>query len=79
MVAAADLDAAAAGLAARLAAQPPLAVRGARRAIDAAWYRSPEESLSVAVEEQIRCLRSEDFKEAGQAMAEGRSPQWRGR
>ena len=55
VVAAADLDAAAAGLAARLAAQPPLAVRGARRAIDAAWYRSPEESLSVAVEEQIRC------------------------
>ncbi len=79
VVAAADLDAAAAGLAARLAAQPPLAVRGARRAIDAAWYRSPEESLGVAVEEQIRCLRSEDFKEAGQAMAEGRSPQWRGR
>ena len=79
VVAAEDLDATAAGLAARLAAQPPLAVRGARRAIDAAWYRSPEESLGVALEEQIRCLRSEDFKEAGQAMAEGRSPQWRGR
>ena len=40
---------------------------------------SPEESLSVALEEQIRCLRSEDFKEAGQAMAEGRTPQWQGR
>jgi len=79
VVTAADLDAAAAGLAARLAAQPPLAVRGARRAIDAAWYRSPGESLSVALEEQIRCLKSEDFKEAGQAMAEGRSPQWQGR
>ena len=79
VVAGADLDAAAAGLAARLAAQPPLAVRGARRAIDAAWYRSPQESLEVALEEQIRCLRSEDFKEAGQAMAEGRTPQWQGR
>ena len=33
----------------------------------------------MALEEQIRCLKSEDFKEAGQAMAEGRSPQWRGR
>ena len=33
----------------------------------------------VALEEQIRCLRSEDFKEAGLAMAEGRSPQWQGR
>jgi enoyl-CoA hydratase/carnithine racemase len=79
VVPAADLDAAAAGLAARLAAQPPLAVRGARRAIDAAWYRSPEESLNVALEEQLRCLRSEDFREAGQAMTEGRSPHWRGR
>ena len=79
VVAAADLRAAAAGLAARLAAQPPLAVRGARRAIDAAWYRSPEESLGVALEEQLRCLRSEDFKEAGLAMAEGRTPQWQGR
>jgi enoyl-CoA hydratase/carnithine racemase len=79
VVAADDLDAAAAGLAARLAAQPPLAVRGARRAIDAAWHRGPEESFRVALEEQIRCLRSDDFKEARQAMAEGRSPEWRGR
>ena len=79
VVAGADLDAAAAELAARLAAQPPLAVRGARRAIDAAWYRSPQDSLRVALEEQLHCLKSEDFKEARQAMAEGRSPQWRGR
>src|SRR6204780_4524792 len=43
--AAADIDAAAPELAARLAAQPPLAVRGARRALDAAWYRSPGDSL----------------------------------
>ena len=79
VVAGDDLDAAAAELAARLAAQPPLAVRGARRAIDAAWYRSPEESLRAALVEQIRCLKSADFKEARQAMAEGRSPQWQGR
>lgn len=79
VVAAGDLDAAAAGLAGRLAAQPPLAVRGARRALDAAWYSSPEESLKVAVEQQISCLASEDFKEGAQALAEGRSPQWRGR
>ncbi len=74
-----DLDAAAAELAGRLADQPPIAVRGARRAIDAAWYRGPEESHRVAVEEQIRCLESEDFQEARQAMVEGRTPQWRGR
>jgi enoyl-CoA hydratase/carnithine racemase len=74
-----DLDAAAAGLAARLAAQPPLAVRGARRALDAAWYHGPEESLRLALEEQMRCLRSADFAEARRAMAEGRTPQWQGR
>jgi len=74
-----DLDAAAARLAARLAAQPPLAVRGARQAIDAGWHRAPEEAFQVAVEAQLRCLESEDFKEAGQALAEGRTPQWRGR
>jgi enoyl-CoA hydratase/2-(1,2-epoxy-1,2-dihydrophenyl)acetyl-CoA isomerase len=79
VVADTDLAAAAAGLAGRLAAQPPLAVRGARRAIDAAWHRGPAESLGLALEEQIRCLQSEDFTEARQAMAEGRSPQWRGR
>ena len=73
-----DLDAAAAAFAARLDAQPPLAVRGARRAIDAAWYRGPEESFRLALEEQMRCLRSDDFAEARQAMTEGRAPQWRG-
>jgi enoyl-CoA hydratase/carnithine racemase len=74
-----DLDAVAAEFAGRLAAQPPLAVRGARRAIDAAWYRGPEESFKLALEAQFRCLQSEDFKEALQAMSEGRTPQWRGR
>ena len=74
-----DLDAAAASLAARLAAQPPLAIRGARRAIEAAWHSTPEEGFRLAVEGQLRCLRSDDFKEARQAMSEGRNPQWRGR
>ena len=74
-----DLDDAAAEFASRLAAQPPLAVRGARRAIDAAWHRSPEESFRTAIEAQIRCIGSEDFKEARQAMSEGRAPRWRGR
>jgi enoyl-CoA hydratase/carnithine racemase len=73
-----EVESAAAKLAARLAAQPPLAVKGARRAIDAAWYRDPDDSFRVAVEEQIRCLASDDFKEGRQAMIEGRAPQWRG-
>lgn len=79
VVAGADLDAATAELAARLAAQPPIAVRGARRAIEAAWHHGPEESLRVALDEQLRCLESEDFKEALRAMTEGRIPRWRGR
>jgi enoyl-CoA hydratase/carnithine racemase len=74
-----DLEAAAGELAARLAAQPPLAVRGARQAIDAAWHGGAEESFRVAVEAQIRCLESRDFREALQAMAEGRTPHWQGR
>ena len=74
-----DLEAATAELAGRLATQPPIAVRGARRAIDMAWHRSPEEGLTLALEEQLRCLRSEDFAEACQAMADGRPPLWRGR
>ncbi len=72
------LASAAAEFAARLASQPPLAVRGARRAIDAAWYRDPDDSFMAAIEEQARCLMSEDFKEALQATAEGRTPEWKG-
>jgi enoyl-CoA hydratase/carnithine racemase len=79
VVADGDLDAAAGELAGRVAAQPPVAVRGARRAIDAAWHRGPEESLRFALEEQIRCLESYDFKEGLQAMTERRRPQWQGR
>lgn len=37
-------------LAVRLAGQPPLAVHGARRAIDAAWFLDPDDSFAVAVE-----------------------------
>jgi enoyl-CoA hydratase len=79
LVADADLEAAAAGLAARLAAQPPLAVRGARRALDAAWHADAREGLRLALREQARCLRSADFREALSALAEGRAPRWQGR
>ncbi len=74
-----DLDADAAELAGRLAAQPPLAVRGARRAIDAAWHCAPEDAFRLALEAQIRCLQSEDFKEGLRALTEGRTPRWQGR
>jgi enoyl-CoA hydratase/carnithine racemase len=74
-----ELTSAAAEFAARLAAQPPVAIRGARRAIDEAWYRDADDSFRTALEAQLRCLASDDFKEAGLAMAEGRAPQWSGR
>lgn len=75
----ADLAATVAGFAARLAAQPPLAIQGARRALDAAWYSDPDAAFQVAVDEQLRCLASEDVKEAGAAITEGHAPRWTGR
>lgn len=74
-----ELEAAAGELASRLAGQPPLAMRGARRAIDAAWYSPPAESFQIGLEGQRRCLASEDFKEAQRAFVEQRSPEWKGR
>jgi enoyl-CoA hydratase/carnithine racemase len=73
-----DLEGAVVELATRIAAQPPLAVRGARRAIDAGWEGGVAESFRVAVEAQLHCITSEDFKEGLQALAEGRAPLWRG-
>lgn len=66
-------------LAEQLAAQPPLAVQGARRAIDAAWTTTPDEAFVVAIEEQLRCLTSDDFRAARRAMVKGRRVQWTGR
>lgn len=79
VVAAGDLEPAAREMAERLAAQPPLALSGARRAIAAGWHHEPRESLRAAVEEQLRCLASEDFAEGRRALAEGRPPEWQGR
>lgn len=73
-----DVDSAARDLACRLAAQPPLAIKGARSAIDAAWHENPQDSFKVAVKGQIRCLKSHDFQEALRAAAEGRAPEWQG-
>jgi enoyl-CoA hydratase/carnithine racemase len=72
------VDVAAAGLARRLAAQPPLAVRGARRAMEAAWGVDVDAGLRAAVEAQAVCLTSADFAEGRRALAEGRPPCWRG-
>jgi enoyl-CoA hydratase/carnithine racemase len=73
------LESATRDLADRIAARPPLAVAGARRAIDAGWLLTPREGLQVAVEAQARCLASEDFAEARRAHCDNRQPQWQGR
>jgi enoyl-CoA hydratase/carnithine racemase len=74
-----ELDAAAAGLAATIAAQPPLAVRGAKRAVHAALDgRSVRDGLVVEAEGQSVCLASADFGEAITAFVEGRPPQYSG-
>src|SRR2546428_11942770 len=66
----AELDAAVGALAETIAAQPPLALRHAKRAIDA--FADQERSLQLAAEGQAACLRSEDFIEAGEALPAGR-------
>ena len=73
----AELDATVGALAETLAAQPPLALAGAKRAIDA--FPDAERSLALAAAGQAVCLRSEDFVEAGKAFLEGRTAVYRGR
>ena len=75
-----ELETEAADLAARIAAQPPLAVRGAKRAVHAALDgRSVREGLVVEAEGQSVCMGSDDFREAITAFIEGRPPQYQGR
>jgi enoyl-CoA hydratase len=62
-------------LAATIAAQPPLAVRGAKRAVHAALDgRSVRDGLLVEAEGQAVCITSNDFREAISAFVEARPP-----
>lgn len=75
-----ELEEVADDLAKVIAAQPPLAVRGAKRALSAAISGlSMQEGLLIEAEAQSVCLRSEDMKEAITAFIEQRSPEYRGR
>jgi enoyl-CoA hydratase/carnithine racemase len=72
------LDAEAGALAAAIAAQPPLAVQGAKRAVEAAGRVPVAEGLVVEAEAQAVCLRSADMREAIQAFVEQRQPDYTG-
>ncbi len=58
--------------------RPPLAIRGAKRAIREGWGRSTEEGMEAAARAQLDCLRSRDFGEAAAAFMEGRTPNFSG-
>jgi enoyl-CoA hydratase/carnithine racemase len=74
-----DLEAAAGALAAGIAGQPPLAVQGAKRAIDQGRVLPVEEGLVIEAEQQAVCLRSADLREALAAFVEQREPRYDGR
>jgi enoyl-CoA hydratase/carnithine racemase len=73
------LEADVAALAAAIAAHPPLAVQGAKRAVEAAGRLPVADGLVIEAEEQAVCLRSDDMREAIQAFVEKREPNYSGK
>ena len=74
-----ELEATVTSLAEQLASQPPLAVRAAKRAIDASPYLSVRDGLLLEAKSQAVCIRSNDAKEAVRAFMEKRLPQYSGK
>ena len=78
LVADEELEGAAAKLAKRIAAQPPLAVRQAKHAVNTGFDMPMADGLRIEAEAQSVCLPSNDMKEAITAFVEGRDPVYRG-
>jgi enoyl-CoA hydratase/carnithine racemase len=74
-----ELETTVAALAETLAAQPPIAVSGSKRAIDAAGGQTLAEGLREAAVAQAQCIRSADFAEAVGAFAGQRAPNYQNR
>jgi enoyl-CoA hydratase/carnithine racemase len=71
-----DLEPTVRELAAMIAAQPPLAVRAAKRAVNSSAALAIRDGLRVEAEGQSTCLGSDDMKEAIAAFVEQRSPEY---
>lgn len=78
LVAPGELDAVTAGLARRLVASAPLALRYIKKNLNVAEDASLEHAFDVEAQSQSRCSISEDSKEALRALFEKRDPVYRG-
>jgi enoyl-CoA hydratase/carnithine racemase len=79
VVADGDLEPAADALATTIAAQPPLPVRGVKRAMQASYQLDRAAGLRFEAEQQAVCIRSDDMREALAAFLEGRPAVYEGR
>jgi len=68
-----------AALAEQVAAQPPIAIRWAKRAVDEAGGVTVREGVRSEQRGQAECVGSADFREAISAFQEGRPPAFTGR
>ena len=73
-----ELESAADKLAERIAAQPPLAIRQAKHAINSGVDLPIADGLRIEAEAQAVCLPSSDMREAITAFVEGRAPVYTG-